>query len=204
MIKSVIRRSEYRAIYRFLDRVSPLSYDCGTLCGAVCCGKGDDSHWDEELGIYLLPGEDKVHDKKDDWLFWSEESTEEYDFPYSWKGKVYFVRCKNAPRCPREKRPIQCRTYPLSPHFPDEGHLVLIWNVSELPYTCPLIRDKVKLNPDFVKATYTVWKHLVRDPLILDFIEQKSIDRMLDDKEIELVYDPLRPDLGQAGATVSS
>ncbi|MBQ9550198.1 MAG: hypothetical protein IJU87_05225 [Lachnospiraceae bacterium] len=196
MIKSTIRKDEYRAIYRFLDRVSPLSYDCGSLCGSVCCGKGDDSHWDEKLGIYLLPGEDKVHDRKDDWLFWSEESTDEYEFPYSWNGKVFFVRCKNAPNCPREKRPIQCRTYPLSPHFPDEGHLTLIWNVSELPYTCPLIKERMQLNPDFVKATYTVWKHLVRDPLILDLIEQRSIDRMLDDKEIVLVYDPLRPDLG--------
>lgn len=37
MIKSTIRKRTYRAIYRLLDRVSPVDYDCGTLCGAACC-----------------------------------------------------------------------------------------------------------------------------------------------------------------------
>ncbi|MCR4589537.1 MAG: hypothetical protein K5668_01785 [Lachnospiraceae bacterium] len=197
MIKSIIRKEEYRAIYRFLDRVSPLPHDCGGLCNAVCCGTKDDRQWDEKMGIYLLPGEDKIHDKKDDWLSWSEESTEDYEFPPSWKGKVFFVKCKDAPRCPREKRPIQCRTFPLSPHFLDEGHLTLIWSSDKLPYTCPLIEEGYKLEYDFVKATYTVWKHLTRDPLILDLIETASLERERDNARIKLVYDPLRPDLNE-------
>ena len=147
------------------------------------------------MGIYLLPGEDKLHSKSDDWLIWNEDSTEEYVFPPSWKGKVFFVKCKDAPKCPREKRPIQCRTFPLSPHFLDEGHLVLIWDTDPLPYVCPLIRDNAKLNRDFILATYTVWKHLVRDPLILDLIEMNSEEREKEGREIIPVYDPLRPEL---------
>ncbi len=27
----------YRKIYNLLDKVNPLSYDCGKSCGAVCC-----------------------------------------------------------------------------------------------------------------------------------------------------------------------
>ena len=192
MIKSIIRKEDYRAIYRFLDRVSPLPRDCGSLCGAICCGTPEDSQWDEKMGIYLLPGEDKVHNKKDSWLSWSEDSTEEYVFPPSWKGKVFFVKCKDAPKCPREKRPLQCRTFPLSPHFLDEGHLTLIWDTDPLPYVCPLIRDNMELNRDFVRATYTVWKHLVRDPLILDLIEMNSEERDKEGREIRVVYDPLR------------
>ena len=195
MIKSILRKADYRAIYRFLDRVSPLPCDCGSLCGALCCGTPEDSQWDEKMGIYLLPGEDKLHSKSDDWLIWNEDSTEEYVFPPSWKGKVFFVKCKNAPKCPREKRPIQCRTFPLSPHFLDEGHLVLIWDTDPLPYVCPLIRDNAKLNRDFILATYTVWKHLVRDPLILDLIEMNSEEREKEGREIIPVYDPLRPEL---------
>ena len=37
MIKSTITKREYQAIYRLLNRVSPLDQDCGLRCGAVCC-----------------------------------------------------------------------------------------------------------------------------------------------------------------------
>ena len=195
MIKSIIRKDEYRAIYRFLDRVSPVGFDCGTLCSSVCCGTPEDEQWEETMGIYLLPGEDKIHDKRDSWLKWSEESTDEYKFPDSWNGTVYFVKCKDAPCCPREKRPIQCRTYPLSPHFLDEGHLVLIWNMDEVPYSCPLIDENTELDRKFVLSTYTVWKHLVRDPLILDLVETESVKREEKSGKIRVVYDPMRPDL---------
>ena len=73
MLRSVIRKSTWKAIYRLLDRVSPVPFDCGTVCGAACCmAEGD-------VGIYLLPGEDKLHDKKADWLLWSTQDTDDYD-----------------------------------------------------------------------------------------------------------------------------
>ena len=40
------------------------------------------------------------------------------------------------------------------------------------------------LNPDFIKATYTVWKHLLRDPLIFDLVEMDSRLRQPADKLI--------------------
>lgn len=170
-MKSTIKKRTYQAIYRLLDRVSPVPYDCGTLCGAICCSCGND---DENLGIYLLPGEDKVHDRTDDWLIWSAEYAEDYEFPESWSGKVYFVRCKTPPICPREKRPMQCRTFPLTPHIDEDGVLSLVRNDSDLPYSCPLITEEMELNPAFVKATYTCWKHLLRDPLIYDLVKEDS------------------------------
>ncbi|WP_424959827.1 hypothetical protein [Ihubacter sp. mB4P-1] len=178
-MKCTIKRRTYLAIYRLLDKVSPVPFDCGQLCGAICCTCGSD---DEELGIYLLPGEDKVHqDSKGDnsWLTWSAENAEDFDFPDSWKGKVYFVRCKTPPVCPREKRPLQCRTFPLTPHIDAAGNLSLILNDVELPYLCPLIEDELPLSPAFVKATLTCWKHLIRDPLIYDLVRQDSKERDL-------------------------
>lgn len=177
-MKSVIKRKTYQAIYRLLDRVSPVSYDCGTLCGAVCCTCGQD---DEDLGIYLLPGEEKIHDRKDPWLRWTAERAEDYDFPDSWTGNVYFVRCKTPPVCPREKRPLQCRTFPLTPHIDENDTLTLIWNDVELPYECPLIKNGTELSPSFIKATYTCWKHLLRDPLIYDLVRQDSLNRLFHD-----------------------
>ena len=71
-------------------------------------------------------------------------------------------------------RPFQCRTYPLSPYLSPEGVLELVYNDEELPYSCPLIEDEIPLNGDFVKATYTVWKHLILDPHIYDLVEEDS------------------------------
>ncbi len=172
-MKAKIKKRTFKAIYRLLDRVSPIDGDCGKLCGAACCTAEDG----RELGIYLLPGEEKVHDRKDNWLEWTKEDAEDYDFPGSWKGKVYFVKCKTPPICPREKRPMQCRTFPLVPHINEEGELSLVYNDLDLPYRCPLIEDEMPLNDDFVQATFTVWKHLIEDPLIYDLVKEDSLER---------------------------
>lgn len=189
-MKSTIRKKTYQAIYRLLDRVSPISTDCGQLCGAACCSCGGDGSGEESLdydmGIYLLPGEEKLFSMEEDWLKWSIEYAEDYDFPDSWFGKIYFIRCKTPPHCPREMRPLQCRFFPLTPYLTEENELKLILSPVELPYTCPLIADKMKLEKRFIKATYTVWSHLIRDPLIYDLVEMDSEDLRFSGKE--LVY----------------
>ena len=172
MMRSTIRKSTYRAIYRLLDRVSPIDGDCGRLCGAACCSSDPD-----DTGIYLLPGEEKLHSPDDEWLRWEEDMAEDYEFPESWHGKVCFINCKTPPHCPRKKRPIQCRTFPLTPDIGDDGELGLIYNDLDLPYACPLIYEAIPLNDDFVKATLTVWKHLIRDPLIYDLVKMDSEER---------------------------
>ncbi len=172
-MKTIIRKTTWKAIYRLLDRVSPVDYDCGLLCGATCCTYSGDLS-DEDMGIYLYPGEEKLHDVNSDWLSWSVERAEDYEFPNSWSGKIYFVRCKNPPHCPRHMRPFQCRTYPLTPHLTEDGVLTLIKNQEELPYTCPLVANDVELSSSFIQATYTAWSHLIRDPLIYDLVEMDS------------------------------
>lgn len=166
-----------------LDKVSPLNSDCGLLCNAVCCSCGGDSEHsdglDFDLGIYLLPGEEKLFTRKENWLKWSIEYAEDYDFPESWFGKVYFVRCKTPPHCPRAMRPLQCRFFPLAPHITNDGKLHLIVSPAVLPYTCPIISNRLKLEDKFIKATYTVWKRLVQDPLIYDLVKMDSSERGL-------------------------
>lgn len=60
-MKSITKKRTWKAIYRLLDKVSPVDYDCGKLCGSVCCTYSDTC--EEELGIYLYPGEEKLHKK---------------------------------------------------------------------------------------------------------------------------------------------
>lgn len=187
-MKSTIRKDTYRAIYRLLNRVSPLPGDCGQLCSAACCscggdGSGEDS-LDFDMGIYLLPGEEKLFTQKEDWLKWNVDYAENFEFPASWYGKVYFVRCKTPPQCPREMRPLQCRFYPLAPYLSKDGELSLILSTTELPYRCPLIDDNVPLQESFIKATYTVWKHLIRDPLIRDLVKMDSKEIRRNKKKI--------------------
>ena len=52
-------------------------------------------------------------------------------------------------------------------------------NDVELPYLCPLIEEELPLDPAFVKATHTAWKHLIRDPLIYDLVRADSKERDL-------------------------
>ncbi len=177
-MKSSIKKNTYRSIYRLLDKVSPLATDCGTLCGAACCTCGGDGttvdSTDFDMGIYLLPGEEKLFTRKEPWLKWNVEDAEDFEFPDSWTGKVYFVRCTTPPECPREMRPLQCRFYPLCPYLDENQELHLILSPTDLPYKCPLIQDKMELQPRFVQATFTVWKRLLGDPYINDLVKLDS------------------------------
>lgn len=67
----------------------------------------------------------------------------------------------------------------------------MIYQSGPLPYACPLICDSMKLNDDFLKANYTVWKHLIRDPLIYDLVEMDSEIRIEDEEEIVILYPPI-------------
>lgn len=80
---------------------------------------------------------------------------------------------------------MQCRTFPLTPHIDENEVLSLVWNDIELPYQCPLIEEEFPLDPNFIKATYTCWKHLIRDPLIYDLVKQDSEYRILAERDLD-------------------
>ena len=185
---------KWRAVYRLLNKVETEVYDCGTLCGSACCACNKEA---EDLGIYLFPGEHLLFQEMlnagsslygleaavrnesgtedavpgiADWLEWSSEDPRELGFPDSWTEPVYFLKCRTAPSCPRQLRPLQCRTFPLKPVIGDNGVLEMIWNDEDLPYHCPIIEKNMPIHDDFYKATYTVWSHLMRDPRIFDLV----------------------------------
>ena len=170
MLKSTILKSTYEEIYRRWDDCTPVPFDCGTICGAACCM----ADGGETMGIYLLPGEEKVHDKKDPWLTWSMDEAQDYDFPEAWRGKVPFVTCRGPEHCNRKKRPIQCRTFPLRPYLTGEGELLMIYDDDELPYVCPLIENETQLDEQFIRICYENWRILVQDPLIRDIVKMDS------------------------------
>ena len=47
----------------------------------------------------------------------------------------------------------------------------------DLPYTCPIIRDKMEISEDFGKVTLEAWKLLIEDRAIRDLVKLDSKDR---------------------------
>lgn len=162
----MLTREDYEKIYASLNAVSPANFDCGTVCGEACCACGPD------LGLWLMPGEEAMHDPTDSWLKWEAVDPREAGFPPSWKEPVWFVQCDGSRHCKRELRPIQCRTFPLMPIVNERGEVDLILNDMDLPYHCPLIESNARLTPEFVAANLEAWQRLCTDPRIYDYCLQ--------------------------------
>lgn len=158
----------WERIYRLLADVTPLAADCGRLCGAACC-----SEWEQGVGMYLLPGEEIMFSKNEEWLSWQEHSTEEYEFCPSWTGSVHFVSCDGF--CPRDKRPFACRTFPVVPYLTPKGELEMRLD-SAASLLCPLVKagDPGLLERRFLARTRLAWEELLQDQLIRDDVEWES------------------------------
>lgn len=163
-------------IYKRLDSVSPVDFDCGQLCGEVCCVYDEDENNPEELAIYLLPGEELMYEDNDSFELYYIDA-KEIKYPHSWKDKIYLVKCINPPKCNRNIRPIQCRTFPLIPHISKNGKFHLILDETEFPYKCAIVNNNIKLNNDFISETYDVWKKLIQNQLVYDLIDMDSRTR---------------------------
>ena len=177
-----ISTEKWREIYKRLDAVSPVSYDCGNLCSKACCvvpepvRKAMDET--DDFGLYLFPGEEGLLEQTEGDFSWTEGDASEWFFPHSWNGTtIRFAQCLNPNKCPREHRPFQCRIFPTLPHFAEDGQLHLVFNDMELPYLCPLIEEDMEINEDFLKETRNAWQILAEDPLIHDLIEMESVNR---------------------------
>ena len=117
-------RQSIEEIYERLDRVTPVDFDCGKLCGEICCVFDSDEYPNEDLALFLMPGEELMYEGSDEFELYYIDA-KELDFPHSWKGDVCLVKCKNPPRCDRSIRPIQCRTFPLVPHISKDGEFLM-------------------------------------------------------------------------------
>lgn len=165
-----------KKIYERLDKVSPVDFDCGKLCGEICCVYDKNDSNTEEVAIYLIPCEELMYEEIDSFELYYIDS-KDIKYPHSWKNKIYLVKCINPPRCDRKIRPIQCRTFPLIPHISKNGEFHLILDENEFPYKCSIVNNNIKLNENFIKETYNVWKLLINNPLIYDLIDMDSRSR---------------------------
>ena len=122
--------------YAEIGALTPLATDCGRLCGAACCEPDEDG----QGGVFLFPGEaERLED-----INWGEIEAERP----GWIAPV--LRC--AFPCDRERRPLGCRIFPLTPTIGKDGLWTVRMDVRARPM-CPLAASGVRgLSGDFVRA----------------------------------------------------
>lgn len=162
---------DYRYLYDLTCHVTPLEEDCGLLCKSICCRRDRKN----SLGIYLFPGEEIMLPASENWIERELHDPGQYEFPDNWKDPVHFIKCTSP--CPREKRPLACRFFPLAPHLLSDGTLLLTYESVPLPYRCPLIHRRIPLRKDFVEVVGRAWQLLLEDPRILRLVEEDSRER---------------------------
>ncbi len=134
----------YKSIYDFYGDSTPLLVDCGQLCNGACC-KSDDN---EETGMYLFPGEEKLFLHNPDFKIIDSE------FEY-YNGKfAKILICKGV--CNRNLRPLSCRIFPIIPYLKHNTY-ELIFD-PRAKSVCPLLslNDISELNKNFIRKSKRV------------------------------------------------
>lgn len=174
---------DYVHLYNITKDITPLKTDCGQLCGSICC-RTDEKN---SLGIYLFPGEECMFNGDEEWIQWEICDRDEQFFPPSWPQKLYFIKCTSF--CQREKRPLACRFFPLTPHFNNQNNFCLIYETLDLPYSCPLISKKIPLQEEFIKTVAGCWEIMLKDYRLEDIVREDSLEREIEySQNIEIVW----------------
>lgn len=142
----------YSEIFDILGDLTPLSVDCGVLCGGACC-KGDES-----IGMHLFPFEEsslKVTEKSD--------------------SSVRLAVCNGT--CDRSQRPLSCRIFPFFPTVDDRGKVFVEADMRAYRL-CPLVAhiDEVEFDKRFFKALSKVGKILAKDDACLEFMREVTAE----------------------------
>lgn len=141
----------YKKIFEIMGELTPLTVDCGVLCGCACC-KGDD-----KTGMLLFPFEES----KLNVTVTDEENR--------------LAVCDGT--CDRSKRPLACMIFPFFPTIDDRGkiYVELDYRAERL---CPMIDhcDELLFDPKFLKAVKKVGKILAKDEECRKFLEESTAE----------------------------
>jgi hypothetical protein len=117
----------YRHLYGYLDKTTPMQFDCGLLCNTACCAENG-------LGMLLFPGEAE-------YLESLEHEFTIVDSEYNVNGiAAKLLKCNGI--CNRSKRPLSCRIFPLFPYCRD-GRITIGFD-PRAKGTCPLLFEDIE------------------------------------------------------------
>ena len=148
-----------------LSGVTPMYRDCGHICGALCCQPDEDG----KGGVFLFPGEENIVQGE-----WAVVSPAE-----NGPGEGFMLTC--AGECQRDKRPLGCMIFPLTPEVDGEGRVTMRFDARARPL-CPLLRNGLMgLRRDFREAARQAMQLIASDPEGLSFLrEWEEIERQYD------------------------
>ncbi len=137
--------------YEFFERVTPLYYDCGKICGAKCCGGSDKD------GMLLFPGEETFF-----------ENNSEFSVYYEAKYDCMAVRCKGI--CSRNERPLSCRIFPFF-LYNNSGKISVAPDIRAIDF-CPILINKEEVDKKFLRTLRVVAKLFEQDTDICSFLKK--------------------------------
>ncbi len=154
----------YQQIYRRFDTLTPVPFDCGTMCGKLCC-QGDD-----ESGMYLFPGEEILFKNNPNFSVLPTELVS--------GGKTVNLAVCHGP-CKREERPLSCRIFPLVPFYRKGSTLRIVHDPRA--NICPLTHPEAAgcIDRQFIKEVYYAFSVLKMIPQVADFLD--TLSYVLDD-----------------------
>lgn len=169
----------YQSIYTYFGDATPISADCGLLCGKACCesdeycsdSSGSIDNDTKETGMYLFPGEKPLFLNDPNYKVIPSE------FTYGTQ-RADIVICRGP--CVRDSRPLSCRIFPLIPYYRMQTGLKIIRDPRALPL-CPLAGKKAYpfLSRTFIHKTESVFRLLIKFSEVRLFLE--GLSDILDD-----------------------
>lgn len=162
--------------YAILGELTPLKTNCGKLCGAACCQSDEEEGG--ENGMLLFPYEE--------WFYRKPIK----DFPFHlvdddtlFKGGKRLV-CEGS--CPRERRPLACRLFPLRIRLnpqEDGAKTEVIPEIDPRSWVCcplPEMGGLRAMSSEFVEAVRKAGERLIQNTDMLEALynEQRLMDEM--------------------------
>lgn len=149
----------YSAAAKIIGGRTPLTVDCGQLCGSACCESGE-----EISGMYLFPRERMRY-------FPAPHSAHIYetDFEYMPRCFARLYTCDGT--CDRRRRPLACMIFPLVPYAHRGDKLRIIIDPRGRAM-CPLARTMTPsdLDGEFVAAVRRAMTLLMTNSECREFI----------------------------------
>lgn len=146
-----MKKELYSKINKIMDNLTPLTVDCGVLCGGACC-KGDNN-----TGMRLFPGE-----------------TTELIVKETEEGNKIAI-CNGC--CDRTKRPLACKIFPFFPTIDDDDKIYVELDYRGYR-VCPMIEhsDELLFDPDFLEAVEKVGYILSADDECKEFLYESTVE----------------------------
>ena len=148
-----------------LSNITPMNRDCGRICGAACCQPDEDG----QGGVFLFPGEEEIIGTE-----WARIERVE-----NGPGEGKMLVCDGT--CARERRPLGCMIFPLTPETDGEGRVFMRFDARARPL-CPLLRNGLMgLRTDFREASREAMLLIASDPEGLRFLrEWEALEKQYD------------------------